>query len=131
METEGVSCHSSNPDKGVNAVYHMMAVIEEIRRIIPNEHPILGKGILELTDIISSPYPGASVVPALCRATLRPADPDRGERGRDSRPGGGGNRRAREKIPGLKARDLSGRGEGGLLDRGGHRREAVFPGVAH
>lgn len=68
METEGVSCHSSNPDKGVNAVYHMMAVIEEIRRIIPNEHPILGKGILELTDIISSPYPGASVVPALCRA---------------------------------------------------------------
>lgn len=70
METEGVSCHSSNPDKGVNAVYHMMAVIEEIRRIIPNEHPILGKGILELTDIISSPYPGASVVPALCRATF-------------------------------------------------------------
>ena len=48
----------------------MMAVIEEIRRIIPNEHPILGKGILELTDIISSPYPGASVVPALCRATF-------------------------------------------------------------
>ena len=48
VETEGVSCHSSNPDKGVNAVYHMMAVIEEIRRIIPNEHPILGKGILEL-----------------------------------------------------------------------------------
>ena len=70
VETEGVSCHSSNPDKGVNAVYHMMAVIEEIRRIIPNEHPILGKGILELTDIISSPYPGASVVPALCRATF-------------------------------------------------------------
>ena len=43
VETEGVSCHSSNPDKGVNAVYHMMAVIEEIRRIIPNEHPILGQ----------------------------------------------------------------------------------------
>lgn len=70
VETEGVSCHSSNPDKGVNAVYHMMELIREIQKIVPGEHPILGKGILELTDIISSPYPGASVVPALCRATF-------------------------------------------------------------
>ena len=104
VETEGVSCHSSNPDKGVNAVYHMMAVIEEIRRIVPNEHPILGKGILELTDIISSPYPGASVVPSLCRATF------------DRRTLVGEDEavilgqveeaiaRARERIPGLKAR---------------------------
>lgn len=69
-ETEGVSCHSSNPGKGVNAVYHMMALIREIQKIVPPEHPVLGKGILELTDIISSPYPGASVVPALCRATF-------------------------------------------------------------
>ena len=29
----------------------------------------LGKGILELTDVKSSPYPGASVVPEYCRAT--------------------------------------------------------------
>ncbi len=48
----------------------MMAVIEAIRDIQVNEHPILGKGILELTDIISSPYPGASVVPSICRATF-------------------------------------------------------------
>lgn len=70
VETEGVSCHSSNPEKGVNAVYMMTILIDEIRKIIPNEHPILGKGILELTDIISYPYPGASVVPSLCRATF-------------------------------------------------------------
>ena len=70
VETEGKSCHSSNPDKGVNAVYHMMAVVDAIRKIQENEHPILGKGILELTDIVSSPYPGASVVPSLCRATF-------------------------------------------------------------
>ncbi len=70
VETKGVSCHSSNPDKGVNAVYHMMAVIGEICRIVPNVHPLLGKGILELTDIKSYPYPGASVVPSLCRATF-------------------------------------------------------------
>lgn len=70
VETEGVSCHSSNPEKGVNAVYHMTALIEEIRKIVPNEHKLLGKGILELTDIKSYPYPGASVVPSLCRATF-------------------------------------------------------------
>ena len=104
VETEGVSCHSSNPEKGVNAVYHMMAVVEEIQKIVPNEHPVLGKGILELTDIISSPYPGASVVPSLCRATF------------DRRTLVGEDEavilgqveeaidRARKKIPGLKAR---------------------------
>lgn len=70
VETEGVSCHSSNPEKGVNAVYHMNALIEEIRKIVPNEHPLLGKGILELTDIKSFPYPGSSVLPSLCRATF-------------------------------------------------------------
>jgi acetylornithine deacetylase/succinyl-diaminopimelate desuccinylase-like protein len=36
---------------------------------VPPEHPVLGKGILELTDIKSSPYPGASVVPEYCRCT--------------------------------------------------------------
>ena len=104
VETEGVSCHSSNPDKGVNAVYHMMAVIEEIPPDHPQRAPHSGKRDLELTDIISSPYPGASVVPALCRATF------------DRRTLTGENEavilgqveeaiaRAREKIPGLKAR---------------------------
>lgn len=69
VETEGVSCHSSSPEKGINAVYMMMPLIEEIRKIPLKEHPILGKGIWELTDIISTPYPGASVVPSVCRAT--------------------------------------------------------------
>lgn len=70
VETGGISCHSSNPEKGKNAVYKMMSVIEEIRKIVPNEHPLLGKGILELTDIKSYPYPGASVVPSKCIATF-------------------------------------------------------------
>ena len=111
VETEGVSCHSSNPEKGVNAVYHMMAVIEEILKIVPNEHPLLGKGILELTDIISAPYPGASVVPRLCRATF------------DRRTLVGEDEacilgqveeaiaRAKEKIPNLKARTYLAEGE--------------------
>lgn len=69
VETFGIPAHSANPEKGNNAVYQMGKVIEAIRTLHPNEHPILGKGILELTDIKSHPYPGASVVPEYCRAT--------------------------------------------------------------
>lgn len=69
VETFGKSCHSANPEKGINAVYKMAKVIEAIQTLIPPHHDILGDGILELTDIKSSPYPGASVVPAYCRAT--------------------------------------------------------------
>jgi putative selenium metabolism hydrolase len=69
VETFGVPAHSANPEKGVNAVYRMCKAVEAIRRLEPPEHPILGKGIMELTDIKSNPYPGASVVPEYCRAT--------------------------------------------------------------
>ncbi len=69
VETFGKPAHSANPQKGVNAVYRMARLIEEIRRIQPPDHAVLGPGILELTDIKSSPYPGASVVPDYCRAT--------------------------------------------------------------
>ncbi len=69
-ETFGKSAHSANPEKGVNAVYKMAKLIEKIQALPCSEHPVLGKGILELTDIKSSPYPGASVVPDYCRATF-------------------------------------------------------------
>lgn len=69
VETFGVPAHSANPDKGVNAVYQMCRIIEAIRALEPPHHPVMGDGILELTDIKSSPYPGASVVPDYCRAT--------------------------------------------------------------
>ena len=69
VETFGKPCHSANPEKGINAVYKMAKVIEAIRTLEPTHHPVLGDGILELTDIKSAPYPGASVVPEYCRAT--------------------------------------------------------------
>lgn len=69
IETIGKPCHSANPEKGINAVYKMAKVIEAIRTLKPTHHPVLGNGILELTDIKSAPYPGASVVPEYCRAT--------------------------------------------------------------
>lgn len=70
IETFGKPAHSSNPDKGVNAVYKMTKLISAIRELYVPYHEILGQGILELTDIKSSPYPGASVVPSYCIATL-------------------------------------------------------------
>ncbi|WP_448820065.1 YgeY family selenium metabolism-linked hydrolase [Cetobacterium sp.] len=69
VETFGKPAHSANPDKGINAVYKMATVVQEINKLEPPVHSVLGKGILELVDIKSAPYPGASVVPEYCRAT--------------------------------------------------------------
>lgn len=69
VETFGVPAHSANPEKGINAVYGMCKVVDAIRKIKAPHHDVLGDGILELTDIKSNPYPGASVVPDYCMAT--------------------------------------------------------------
>ncbi len=70
VETEGKAAHSSSPEAGHNAVYDMAELIGRIRQLPCPEDPVLGRGILELTDIISRPYPGASVIPHTCRATF-------------------------------------------------------------
>lgn len=70
VTTVGKPAHSSNPDKGINAVYQMTKLLDAIRMLPISTHEILGKGILELTDIQSAPYPGASVVPSQCRVTF-------------------------------------------------------------
>ncbi len=71
LETFGRSCHSSNPQEGVNAASAMCRLIEEILKIPPTKDPRMqGEGILVLTDIHSEPYPGQSVVPHYCRATF-------------------------------------------------------------
>lgn len=69
LETIGKPSHSSSPHLGVNAVHLMMKVIEAVDQIELGEHPRLGPAILALTDIISEPYPGYSVIPSRCRAT--------------------------------------------------------------
>lgn len=69
LETFGTPAHSANPEKGENAVYLMADLIRALSRLELPSHPVLGSGILELTDIKSSPYPGASVVPSYCAAT--------------------------------------------------------------
>lgn len=70
VETAGVPAHSSTPHVGVNAVYQMMAVLPRLRAMPLPSDPFLGPAILELTDIISAPYPGASVLPVSCRVTF-------------------------------------------------------------
>ena len=69
IEVLGKPAHSANPEKGINAVYKMCKVIEAIKTLKPTHHDRLGYGILELVDIKSSPFPGASVVPEKCVAT--------------------------------------------------------------
>ncbi len=69
IETFGKRSHSSNPEKGLNAVYQMTDIIQKIKQSENKKHDVLGLGLLELTDIKSSPYPGASVVPDYCRVT--------------------------------------------------------------
>ena len=70
LETFGRPAHSANPEKGVNAVLMMMGLLERVGRLEPSAHPVLGQGICVLTDIKSTPYPGASVVPSGCRVTF-------------------------------------------------------------
>ncbi|MQA06209.1 MAG: YgeY family selenium metabolism-linked hydrolase [Streptosporangiales bacterium] len=69
IEVEGTSCHSAHPRAGLNAAEVMADVVTALRAIEPPTHPSLGDGILVLTDVLSAPYPGLSVVPERCVAT--------------------------------------------------------------
>ncbi len=69
LETVGRPAHSSSPELGINAVTAMLGVVADAERLtLPND-PLLGPALLALTDIISDPYPGYSVIPSRCRAT--------------------------------------------------------------
>lgn len=70
VRTMGRSCHASNPELGVNAVALMAVFIERLKNLKGPHDIQLGEGIYEITDIISNPYPGISVVPNECRLTI-------------------------------------------------------------
>jgi len=69
LHTFGRSGHAAHPGDAVNAVYKMKTVIDALRGMDLPADPHLGKGVMELTDIISAPYPGSSVIPSECTAT--------------------------------------------------------------
>lgn len=69
LTTIGRPSHSSSPQLGRNAVLDMMRVIAGVDELELPSDPMLGPAILALTDIISQPYPGHSVIPSICKVT--------------------------------------------------------------
>ena len=61
VQTRGISCHGSAPERGVNAVYKMAPIIQDIEKL--NERltgePFLGKGTVTISEI-------RSTSPSLC-----------------------------------------------------------------
>jgi putative selenium metabolism hydrolase len=61
VQTKGISCHGSAPERGVNAVYKMAPIIQDIEKL--NERltgePFLGKGTVTISEI-------RSTSPSLC-----------------------------------------------------------------
>lgn len=68
IKTRGTSTHTSHPELGDNAVYKMLEIIQRLRALTLDSDPELGREILELTEIVSEPMPGAGFVPSGCRA---------------------------------------------------------------
>ena len=61
--------HTSAPQHALNAVLALLPALQAIEALPMPVHPQVGSAIIALTDIISEPYPGHSVVPSICRAT--------------------------------------------------------------
>lgn len=71
VRTRGKTCHSSMPERGVNAIYKMaplIARLEKLNEHLPS-HPLLGRGSVAAFKIVSSPAEG-NVVPDNCEVLL-------------------------------------------------------------
>lgn len=68
VNARGTSAHTARPELGDNAVYKMIEAIARLRALDLPDDPQLGRGVLELTEIVSAPLPGAGFVPSGCRA---------------------------------------------------------------
>ena len=68
VEATGVTSHSSRPTDGVNAVYKMLPALQRLRSVETGEDPLLGEEIVELVELISTPYPSTAMVPYHCMA---------------------------------------------------------------
>lgn len=66
ITTHGTPAHSSVPAAGENAIYRMLEVTQLIRAIPAPNDDLLGIGVNEMVEIISSPYPGTSIIPDRC-----------------------------------------------------------------
>lgn len=53
VTTQGVSCHGSAPERGVNAIYKMAPILQDLQELNKNliSHPFLGKGTLAVSEV--------------------------------------------------------------------------------
>ncbi|NJN18942.1 MAG: YgeY family selenium metabolism-linked hydrolase [Oscillochloris sp.] len=68
LSATGIPAHSSRPEEGKNAVYALIEAIERVRALPLPADDLLGPAVCELVEIVSSPFPGTSIVPDGCRA---------------------------------------------------------------
>lgn len=71
VTTKGVSCHASAPERGDNAIYKMVPIINEIEKLNENlkEDSFLGKGTVAVTQIFFK-SPSQCAVPDECTIQL-------------------------------------------------------------
>lgn len=69
VETIGKSAHSSSPQAGLCAVHEMIHLMQAVEAIPMPSNPAMGNAQICLTDIVSEPFPGHSVVPNRCRVS--------------------------------------------------------------
>jgi putative selenium metabolism hydrolase len=69
VETIGKSAHSSSPQAGLCAVHEMVRLMGLVEAIPLPSNPATGEAQICLTDIVSEPFPGHSVVPNRCRVS--------------------------------------------------------------
>ncbi len=67
IKTVGLSCHASAPERGINAVYKMSRIIQEIEKLNDRlkDDPFLGKGTIAVTQIFFK-SPSHNAVPDEC-----------------------------------------------------------------
>lgn len=71
VTTKGLSCHGSAPERGINAVYKMVPIIQGIEKLNENlkDDPFLGKGTVTVTQIFFK-SPSQCAVPDECTIQL-------------------------------------------------------------
>jgi putative selenium metabolism hydrolase len=71
VQTKGVSCHGSAPERGDNAIYKMAPILLELRALHENlkDDPFLGKGSLAVSEIFFT-SPSRCAVADSCRISI-------------------------------------------------------------
>jgi putative selenium metabolism hydrolase len=68
ISTAGVSTHGSQPERGSNAIYAMVPIVQAVDRLnasFVSDHPMLGPGSIAITEIVSR-SPSLTAIPDEC-----------------------------------------------------------------